>query len=69
MCSGLRCLFIVLMMMTCFTSPYTEPLNVDCDLRIVRTAAWEAREKWRFVGGQLGIKEGTLDVSVVYCVY
>ena len=42
---------------------------MDCHLRVVRTAAWEAMAKWDFVGEQLGIKEGTLDVSVVYCVY
>ncbi len=43
---------------------FTEPLSVDCHLRVVRAAAWEVRAKWLFLGEELGIEEGTLDVSV-----
>ncbi len=43
---------------------FTEPLSVDCHLRVVRAAAWEVREKWHSLGVELGIKEGTRNVSV-----
>ncbi len=49
-------------------SPYTEPLIVDCHLRVVRAAAWGVGAKWRLLGMQLGIEVGTLDVSVVHAV-
>ncbi len=45
----------------------TEPLSVDCHLRVVRSAVWEIRANWSHLGLHLGIEEGTLDVSV-YCV-
>ena len=38
-------------------------------LRVVRTAAWEVRGTWRPLGVQLGVNEGTLDVSALLCVY
>ena len=42
---------------------------MDHHLRVVRTAAWEVRGTWRPLGEQLGVKEGTLDVSALLCVY
>ncbi len=47
----------------CFAS-LIEPLSVDCHLRVVRAAAWEVRVKWHSLGVELGIKEGTRNVSV-----
>ncbi|XP_064407413.1 uncharacterized protein LOC135352129 isoform X6 [Halichondria panicea] len=46
-----------------------EGLSVDHHLRVVRTAAWEVRGTWRPLGEQLGVNEGTLDVSALLCVY
>ncbi|XP_064407428.1 protein phosphatase 1 regulatory subunit 12A-like [Halichondria panicea] len=46
-----------------------EGLSVDHHLRVVRTAAWEVRGTWRPLGVQLGVNEGTLDVSALLCVY
>ncbi len=57
-------------MISCGISIFlTEPLSVDHHLRLVRTAAWEVRGTWRPLGEQLGVNEGTLDVSAVLCVY
>ena len=47
----------------------TEPLSVDCYLKVVRSAIWEIRATWGRLGLHLGIKEGTLDVSVYLRVY
>ncbi len=48
----------------CIASLIIEPLSVDCHLRVVRAAAWEVRKEWHSLGVELGIKEGTRNVSV-----
>ena len=65
-----HCLGIMIVLCCCHDCVFLpEGLSVDHHLRVVRTAAWEVRGTWRPLGEQLGVNEGTLDVSALLCVY
>ena len=66
-CSGCYILLLVFHYQTTFSLCPGEPTATGGDITFyaVKIATWDARAKWDFLASNLGVDNGTIDVSVV----